>query len=249
MPNHLLFAITTDAVLSYLAVALGLGTGMFLSVRKGKLTAPAALTGGLLGFAIFLGAGFSGLAMLATFFLLGSWATAHRLDYKARLGLAEANKGRRKASQVVANAGAAAIAGLLACLFPPQAAVFQPMLAAAFASATADTLSSELGNLYGRRFYNILTFKPDQRGENGVVSLEGTGLGLLGSGVIAVIYGVGFGWGWHLAGIVVAGTVGNLSDSVLGASLERKHILTNDAVNFLNTGIAALTFLWIYLMR
>jgi uncharacterized protein (TIGR00297 family) len=248
MPDHWLFVVTHDTLLSYLAVALGLGIGMFLSVRRGKLTTPAALTGGLLGWAIFLGAGFSGLAMLATFFVLGSWATSHRLTYKVQLGVAEANKGRRKASQVIANAGIGAIAGLLAWIFPSQAPVFQLMLAAAFASATADTLSSELGNLYGRRFYNILTFRPDQRGENGVVSLEGTALGLVGSTVIAVIYGAGFGWGWHPVSIVVAGTIGNLSDSVLGATLERKRLLNNDAVNFLNTAMAALAVLWIYLL-
>ena len=40
--------------------------------------------------------------------------------------------------------------------------------------------------------------------------------------------------------IILAGLIGNLADSLLGATLERKGVLSNDAVNFLNTAIAAL---------
>ena len=36
------------------------------------------------------------------------------------------------------------------------------------------------------------------------------------------------------------GTVGNLTDSVLGATLERQQRLSNNAVNFLNTLVGAL---------
>jgi uncharacterized protein (TIGR00297 family) len=130
--------------------------------------------------------------------------------------------------------------GLLSFCFPAHADLLQLMLAASFASATSDTLSSELGNIYGRRYYNILTLRPDQRGLNGVVSLEGTLLGLAGSCLIACLYGLGFGWGGGLAAVVLAGTLGNIFDSVLGASLERRAYLNNNAVNFLNTLFAAL---------
>ena len=40
--------------------------------------------------------------------------------------------------------------------------------------------------------------------------------------------------------ITVAGTIGNLADSVLGATLERAGVLSNDGVNFFNTLTAAL---------
>lgn len=235
-------------LLQYLFVIFVLTVGMYASVKKGKLTETGALTGGLLGLAIFQGAGFTGLAMLALFFVLGTGATAWQHNYKANLGLAEENKGGRTAGQAWANAGVAAILALLAWLFPAKAAVLRVMLAAAFAAATADTVSSELGNVYGKRFYNIVTLKPDSRGLNGVVSLEGTLLGLLGSTLISLVYGFGYGWSGNMVIVIIAGTIGNLTDSVLGATLERGHFLSNNAVNFLNTAAGAIAAWLIYLI-
>ncbi len=229
----------TDLLRFGLVVVL-LGLGMVYSVRAGKLTMGAAGTGGALGLLIFLGSGFSGLALLALFFGLGTTASSWRVAYKRRLGLAEENRGRRTAGQVVANAGVAGLLGLLAWLLPPSAPLAHLMLAGSFAAATADTLASELGNVYGRRYYNILTLRPDARGLNGVVSLEGTALGLAGTAALAAAYCLGFGWGPAFGWLLVAGTAGNLVDSVLGATLERRGVLSNNAVNFLNTLTGAL---------
>lgn len=221
-------------------VLLLLALGMGYSVRAGKLTGAAAATGGALGLLIYLGSGFTGLALLALFFGLGTAASGWRVADKRRLGLAEENKGRRTAGQVVANAGVAGLLGLLAWRYPPAAPLARLMLAGSFAAATADTLASELGNVYGRRYYHILTLQPDTRGRNGVVSLEGTVLGLAGSAVLAGAHCVGVGWSAAFGVLLVAGTAGNLLDSVLGATLERRGWLSNNAVNFLNTLTGAL---------
>jgi uncharacterized protein (TIGR00297 family) len=140
----------------------------------------------------------------------------------------------------VANAGVAGLLGLLAWQLPRFAPLGQLMLAGSFAAATADTLASELGNLYGRRYYNILTLRPDTRGLNGVVSLEGTALGLAGTAVLAAVYCLYYGWGASYGWLLIAGTAGNLTDSVLGATLERRGLLNNNAVNSLNTLTGAL---------
>ncbi|MCB2408965.1 DUF92 domain-containing protein [Hymenobacter lucidus] len=223
-----------------------LGPGMVWSVRAGKLTWAGALTGGLLGVLIFLGAGFWGVGLLALFFLLGTLASAWKVAEKRRLGVAEENKGRRTAGQALSNAGVAALCGLLAWAFPEHSGLFQLMLAGSFAAATADTLSSELGNIYGRRYYNAWTFKPDTRGLNGVISLEGTLLGLAGSTLIAAVYCLGVGWHRGFFWLLVAGTVGNLADSLLGATVERRHYVSNNAVNTLNTAVGAQTAALLY---
>ncbi len=239
-PSSLIFYFTA-MITDYWLILPILAIGAFFSARIGKLTNAAAFTGVLLSLFIFSGAGYTGVVMLAVFFILGSAATAFKMPAKESLGLAEKNKGRRKAGQVLANAGVAAGAGLLVSLFPSQTNMLRVIMAASFAAATADTLSSELGMVFGRNCYNILTFKKDSRGANGVISLEGTLIGIAGSIIISSVYGVGFGVNINLFYIVIAGTAGNITDSLLGATLERKNIIGNNTVNFLNTLAAAIT--------
>lgn len=234
-------------ILEYGLLFLLLFAGMYASVASGKLTIAGAITGGVCSIFIFLCAGFTGIILIATFFIIGNLVTSWKMGKKQALGVAEKDKGRRTAGQVMANAGAAGLIGLLAILLPQHKILFCLMIAASFAAATADTVSSELGTVYGSRFYNILTFKKDLRGLDGVISAEGTFLGVLGSIIIAFVYAVGFGWSIHLVWIVIAGTVGNLADSYLGATVERNKIISNNVVNFLNTLLAAITALVLYL--
>jgi len=225
-------------------------SGMAYSILARKLTIAAAFTGAILALVIFNAAGYTGLAMMTTFFILGSVATSWQQHKKqAFVVRAETLKGR-SALQVLANAGAAAIAGLISLCCPKLAYLVLPTMAAAFASATADTLSSELGMVYGKRFFNVVSCKPDSCGMDGVISLEGTLIGIVGSCIIAGIYALGWGWNNSFFLIVFAGTVGNLTDSVLGAVLERKGKIGNDVVNFLNTVAAMLVMLllgWVFL--
>jgi len=218
-------------------------SGIVYSILAKKLTIFAAFTGAILAYLIFTASGYTGIAMMTTFFILGSAATSwQRHKKQAFAGVEEIRKGRN-AMQVLANAGVPALAGLLTICYPQLASFMLPAMAGAFASATADTLSSELGILYGRQFFNIITFKRDQCGLDGVISLEGTLIGVAGSCIIAIVYILGFGWNTNFFIIILAGIVGNAVDSILGAVLERKGILGNNAVNFLNTLIAALVVL------
>jgi uncharacterized protein (TIGR00297 family) len=234
-------------VAQYGFLALILISGIGYSVSAKKLTVIAALTGAAVACLVFAGAGYTGIAMMTCFFILGSAATSWQHHKKQNFTTAEEHQSGRSAGQVLANAGSAAIAGALALIFPIYAHIWVLIMAACFSSATADTLSSELGTVYGKRFFNIITWKPDQRGFNGVVSLEGTLIGTAGCLVIAIIYAIGFGWDIKLIlGIIIAGTAGNIADSILGATLERRGYAGNNFVNFLNTLIAASVMLLIY---
>jgi uncharacterized protein (TIGR00297 family) len=221
-----------------------LACGALLSFRTGKLSLTGALTGGLVAMLIYQGGGYTGIAMLALFFVMGSWATGWQYQKKVLIGAEERQQGRRTPGQVMANGGVAAILGSICWLSPGLSPMLQLMMAGSLASAAADTLSSELGTLYGRRFYHVLSLKPDQRGLDGVISLEGVLIGIAGAALIALVYASGHTWGWPVLWIVVAGTAGNLADSVLGAALERKGRIGNNLVNFLNTLTGALT-IWL----
>lgn len=224
----------------HILLVAALCSGMFLSVYTKKLSPGASACGGLIACLLFWGSGYAGVFMMAAFFVVGTAATGWKHRLKAGRGLAATDKERRVASQVLANAGVPALAAFIALCFPSLREWCVIAIAAAFASATSDTLSSELGNVYGRRFYNVLTWKKDRRGENGVISLEGTLAGLAGSAIIAMLYSVFTGLTPLVAIVLLAGMAGNIFDSVLGATLERKHVISNDAVNFLNTFFAAL---------
>ena len=234
-----------------LLILLLLLAGAAASAHWKKLTPAAALTGFIIGGLVYMGSSYTGLLLLALFFVLGTAATAWRKKDKLRIKGSAAHQPTRTTGQVIANGGVAAILGALAALLPADKPLFTLLIAASLSSATADTLSSELGILYGRRTFNILTGKRDERGLDGVISLEGLLIGIAGSAVIAAVWlalDVQNPVGSTLspsalrsAGIIVlAGLFGNLADSFLGATLERKGALSNNAVNFCNTLIAAL---------
>lgn len=218
---------------------------MVISVKAKKLTTLAALSATGLGIMVLQAAQLKGVFMLLSFFLLSVWATAHKKSIKTRLHADNLASTGRTAGQVFANGGVAGLTAILAIIDPLHTDIYLIMMAASLASALADTLSSELGMVYGRRFYNIITFKKEANGLDGVVSLEGLLIGTVGACIIALIYS-----GFHKIGLIVvfAGILGNLSDSVLGATLERKHKIGNNTVNFLNTLFAALVAMVMYLI-
>lgn len=218
-------------------VLLAIGIVSLVTIITHKLTIAGAIGGGLLAVILFHFAGVESLSLMAAFFAMGVAATSFRSASKIKKGFAEHEKGKRDIWQVFANGGAAGIIALTGTCYP--SVNIHIAIAGIFASAAADTVSSELGSVTGRRFYNILTFKTASAGANGVISLEGSLLGIAASGVIATLYSFWHGWHMDFIFIVIAGTAGNLADSVLGATLENNGWLGNNGVNLLNTLIAA----------
>lgn len=208
-----------------------------ISVFTRKLTGAAAIVAAFVSILLFAATGQRGATILLSFFILSVLATAHKKKVKARLHPRGIYAQSRDSKQVLANGGVAGLLSLCIFLYPAHTAILQVMIAASLASALADTLSSELGMVYGRRFYHIRTFKQEPNGLDGVVSIEGTLIGAAGAVLIAILY-VGF---HHTAlYIACAGIFGNLADSLLGATLERKQLIGNNIVNFLNTFLAAI---------
>ena len=182
--------------------------------------------------------------------LLAFFSTRVGRTRKERLGTAEKHGGR-SAAQVAANLGVAALVSseLLqswvadAHGFPRLAPEQAPLLVAglaALAEAAADTVSSELGQVFGGRPRMITTLGLAEPGTDGAISGAGT---LAGVAAAAMVSGAGM---WALRGdsrmfaaACAGGVFGLLFDSLLGATLERRGWLNNDAVNFLSTLTAA----------
>jgi uncharacterized protein (TIGR00297 family) len=178
-----------------------------------------------------------------------AWA-ATRLGrrMKEQLGTAESKRGR-VAAQVTANLGMAALvtgqpllawlANRLPMTRPAPGLVFALGLAA-LAEAAADTVSSEIGQVLGGRPVIITTLKRVEPGTDGGISLAGTAAGVVAGALVAAIGTAALRGTWLLFFASWTGAVfGLLFDSLLGATLERRGWLNNDAVNFLSTGSAA----------
>lgn len=214
--------------------------GMIASILSKKLTPIAALTAGVVGLLVFEGGGYAGIIMITVFFILGTAATGWKRKKKQQFGAADVHKTGRTAGQVMANGGVAALLGLIAWLAPQYKILTTYTMAGSLAAATADTLSSEIGTVIGRRYYNILTLKPEERGLDGVISLEGTLVGIVGAAIIALIFAISYTFDTGTLWIILAGFIGNAIDSVFGATLERQKLIGNNMVNFFNTVTGAL---------
>src|ERR1700740_1889541 len=171
---------------SYLIVIVLLTLGAYFSIRERKLNLGGAIAAFVGGLAVFAGGSFRGLIMLTVFFLLGTLATTWEKERKNQYKSKSDRATIRNAGQVLANGGIPAILGLLVLGFPHQAGYFRLMMAAALSSATADTLSSELGMVYGSWFFNSITLRKEKKGLDGVISFTGLLIGIAGSVIIAL---------------------------------------------------------------
>ena len=182
----------------------------------------------MVGAAVTAGAGLAGLALLFVFFVSSSALTR--------------GGGGRRAAQVFANGGIAALCALLARL----SGVYLAAFAGALAAAAADTWSTEIGAHSAGAPRLVTTWRQVPTGTNGAVSLLGTGGGILGAGLIGLASLLLLHVGSRAAlWITVAGVIGAFADSVLGATLQQRSWLNNDAVNLLATATGAAVAAWL----
>jgi uncharacterized protein (TIGR00297 family) len=223
---RVILAVLVSAIFALAALALRLAT------RSG------AAAGFVLSVAIYMGYGWKSFLVLFAFFVLGAVAT--RLGYakKAARGIAQGRGGARSWREAGANLLAGAFFSILVITTHREAA-FLAALVAALAEAAGDTVSSEIGEWLSDRAYLLTTLEAVPAGEDGGLSVPGTLAGVLASAAIAGLGGtLGLLKPGVAVGVLAAAMAGNLLDSLLGATLERRGLVTNGAVNLIGTCFA-----------
>ena len=260
--------IATLGFVSLVIVMLGVSWTFAVLVWVLRAATPAgAFAGGLVCFLLGVGTGrphasalHSGLVPLAALFILTFASTRVARSRKASPGIptespAERRRGR-SAAQVLANLGAAGLvaSGFVSILIDRQGPASQqsvqhvgaslwagPLLAlAALVEATADTVSSELGQAFGGTPILLTTLRRVPPGTDGAISPLGTLAGIAAGALVALVGKFALSLSpKHTAIALTAGTAGLLFDSLLGATVERRGFLGNDLVNFTSTLFAA----------
>jgi len=250
--NHPAFTAATLAEFSrsrplWTALAVTVAfTGLARWVRG--VTFPGAIAGGVICFLLYGCAGPGAFFALVSVFVL-TWITT-RMGYrrKQKLGTAENREGRT-AAQVLANL--AVSAGCAALFAATGRVVFLMAIAAALSEAAADTVSSELGQARNEQARLITTWKSVPAGTDGGVSVAGTLGGIVAASLVSLVCALGGLVSLRQLDIpILAGIIGMITDSYMGALLERRKLLNNNWVNLFGTLTAAtlaISIAWNYI--
>lgn len=212
-----------------LGVLLALAVLYAVKRGTGSLTLGGVVMALSVGAMLLIFGGLSTVALLLLFFLSSSSLSAFGKRIKRPVEIRLYNKvGRRDAVQVLSNSAAAICMTLLS--FVTGKDIFLLAGFAAFAECNADTWASEIGMLSKRDPLSLLTFQRGPRGLSGGVTLLGLGASFSGAFLIAGAYGL-LDTGrvpasmllLNMALITVAGFIGALFDSVLGALCQAKY--------------------------
>jgi len=215
-----------------------------------RTVGPTGFIGGLIiGILIYGSLGMKGFIILLTFFVIGSLCTKIGYSHKAAKGIAQDAGGARSAKHALAKG----LMGLILAavhFYMPDADWLIVGFTAAYATAAADTASSEIGQLLGRTPILLTSFRIVEPGTEGAVSLEGTLAGIIAGafmGALAWIFWPAMGWA-VFAAVTLAALLGNLIESILGATLENLSWVKNEMINFLNTAIGAGIGILLYIL-
>jgi uncharacterized protein (TIGR00297 family) len=238
-------------VAAFLTMAIVVNLVLALVTYFTSLISKSGAIGGfVVGTIIFISTGWQGYLVLVTFFVLGTAVTKVKYKEKAKKGIAQEDQGRRGAKHAIANCAAALILGIVALLQGSDVDkhMFLAGFVGAFATALSDTASSEIGQAYGKTTILLTTLHRVPPGTEGAVSIEGTLAGIAASLVIALVGLLGAliaGWQGLLI-IVIAAFIGNTLESIIGSTIEKLPLITNEVTNFLNTVIGAGTAILLY---
>ena len=207
----------------------------FITYKRKALDLIGSAVMVIMGIVIIFSAGTNWLLLIVLFLVMSLFATKYSKKYKMSLGEFE---GRRTSKNVISN-------GVVACFMAAFGGYYLPFVGGfigAIATATSDTLASEIGVL-DQHPRLITTFQKVDPGTNGAVSILGTVTGIVGAaiiGIAAFLLGIMTNPLLAISVSVISGTVGCFMDSILGALFENRKLLTNEHVNLIATIVGAI---------
>ncbi|WNY23534.1 hypothetical protein MmiHf6_08420 [Methanimicrococcus hongohii] len=229
----------------------------FLAYRYKIADVSALFSAAVLGIIIILFTNLWWFVLLVAFFILGGGFTKYKFKQKKAAGLAESKTGIRSYENVFSNSLWALIIAVLYGVLEahPEYNWLAMPLAFAYvgtvATATGDTMASEIGVTSKGPTYMITNFRKSKPGEDGGVSLLGEAAALTGSiiiGLMAFAFGIIGSLPLALGVAIAGGFIGTNIDSVLGAIIQKRGWLTNSGVNFVSTLSGALISFALYFL-
>ncbi|MFH1445206.1 MAG: DUF92 domain-containing protein [Nanoarchaeota archaeon] len=208
---------------------------MLYFYKKGKVDISAMVSVYVFGFILVFTVGLSWLSLLIVFFIMGNVVTRYGYKIKKKYRIEEKV---RTFKNVWGNGGASLIFAIVYFLTSNELALIGFL--GAVAAATADTFSTEIGQVHSK-FPRLIT-KPTKTvlaGTSGGVSLAGLAASVLGAFSVSVITV------FFTADILlvilgtVVGFIGCNIDSLLGATLEADYGWFNKHVVNLTASFSA----------
>lgn len=194
-----------------------------LAYGKRSLSFSGLLAAVVVGTVLYAVGNLAWFGTLIAFFLSSTVLSKFKQRAKAGVESTYEKSGRRDAGQVFANGGIA----VLLCVgnyFVPHHAWWAAFIGV-MATVNADTWATEIGGLSKSQPRSILTLTKVPTGTSGGISTLGTLATMAGGvfiGICAWLLSTGWeqlhvGFGWFVLTGLIAGTVGSLTDSIIGA--------------------------------
>ena len=227
------YVVETVYLITVLVFAFVLG---YLAYRARIADISAMLSATLLGVVIIISTDVWWYLTLLAFFFLGGLFTRYKYEFKKSRGIAESKGGVRGYKNVFSNSLAALALAVGVKVFPSYAMLLLPAYLGSIATATGDTLASEIGQTWKGEPIMITTFKKVRPGTDGGVTTLGEFAAFAGAGTIALLSLMFWKNDMGLAFAVLAGGfIGTNIDSLFGATLQQKGYLSNNGVNLFAT--------------
>lgn len=196
------------------------------AVRLHWLSLSGAVAAVVVGSVTLTFGGWKAAAVLLTFFTSSSALSRWRTDHKRRMEVLTGRGARRDASQVIANGGVATACIALHALTGDI--IWWVAFAGAYAAATADTWSSELGALSPIPPRHILTRHQLRAGDSGGVTPLGFAAAAMGALLIACVASLLYPLRPpQTCLLVLSGFCGSVVDSVLGATVQARYLCSS----------------------